>query len=243
MSPSRRLLVTGGSRGLGLALCRHHARHGRSVATFAREISPELAALAREHPDLVTAFRLDLLQPGAPREAIVRACEALGSIDVLINNAAIGQDSLLAHTSDEEIERIVGLNVARTIQISRHAVRAMIAAGGGAILNVSSICARRGFPGVTAYAASKGALEAFSRSAARELGGHGIVVNCIAPGFFPSDMSGLLGADALGAIRRRTPTGVLTEIAQIVAVSEQLLDAAALNLTGQTIVVDGGATA
>jgi 3-oxoacyl-[acyl-carrier protein] reductase len=239
--PSR-VLVSGGSRGLGLAFCRRHLALGRSVATFARTVSPALEALAADVGGRLAVCALDLADGGAPRLAVEWALSEMGAIDVLVNNVAVAQDALLAHTADDEIERIVRLNVVRSLQLTRHAVRAMMVRGGGTILNVSSICATRGFPGVTAYAASKGALEAFTRSAARELGPHGIAVNCIAPGYFESELSALLSAGGMDAIRRRTPTGALTTVEQLVEASEPLVAGRALNITGQVLTVDGGAT-
>jgi 3-oxoacyl-[acyl-carrier protein] reductase len=237
------LLVSGGSRGLGLAFCRHHLKRGHLIATFARAITPELAALAARSDGRLVCFELDLLDEDAPRQAVARALAALGRIDVLVNNVAVGQDSLLAHLADEELERIVSLNVVRTLQLTRHVVRAMVVADrGGTILNVSSICATRGYAGVTAYAASKGALEAFTRSAAVELAGHGIAVNCVAPGFFASDMTSLLSPATLERIRRRVPTRTLTDGEQVVRACEVLVDARALNITGLVMTVDGGAT-
>jgi len=241
--PPRRLLVSGGSRGLGLAFCRHHLERGDRVATFARSVTPELAALAAGSDGRLVCFELDLLDEGAPRRAVARALEALGGVDVLVNNVAVGQDSLFAHLPDEELERILSLNVVRTLQLTRHVVRAMVVADrGGTILNVSSICATRGYAGVSAYAASKGALEAFTRSAAAELAGHGIVVNCVAPGFFASDMTSLLSPARLERIRRRVPTGALTDGDQVVRACDVLVEARALNITGQVVTVDGGAT-
>jgi 3-oxoacyl-[acyl-carrier protein] reductase len=241
---SLRLLISGGSRGLGLALCEHHVARGNSVVTFARSSTPELAALAAASSGRLHFLTLDLLDANAPRDASVGALSALGGIDVLINNVAIGQDSLLAHLPDSEIERIVLLNVVRTLQLTRYTVRAMIAAdAGGTIVNISSICASQGYSGLTAYAASKGGVEAFTRSAARELGGHGIFVNCVAPGFFKSDMSDLLADADIARIRRRTPSRQLASIEQIVRASDTLVAARALNITGQILRVDGGATA
>lgn len=241
--PALRILVSGGSRGLGLAFCRRYLERGHAVVTFARKLTPPLRALAAASEGRLTCFELDLLEEDAPRRAAAAAREALGAIDALVNNVAVGQDSLLAHTRDEDLAGIVTLNVTRTLQLTRHAVRAMIVAGGGAVLNVSSICAAHGYAGVTAYAASKGAIEAFTRSAARELGGHGIVVNCVAPGFFQSEMSALLAASDVERIRRRTPTGALTDVEQVVRACDPLLHARALNISGQILTVDGGATA
>jgi 3-oxoacyl-[acyl-carrier protein] reductase len=215
---------------------------GNEVITFARSPTAELRALAESADGRLSWFELDLTSAAAPAQAIARATEIGGPIDALIHCAAVGQDSLLAHTPDDEIESIVTLNVTRAIELSRCAVRSMMVSGGGTILNASSICATRGYAGISVYSASKGAMEAFTRAAARVLGQHGIYVNCIAPGFFASEMSASLSGHNLDTIARRTPTGKLTQIDQVVDACTPLIQARALNITGQVLTIDGGAS-
>jgi 3-oxoacyl-[acyl-carrier protein] reductase len=226
---------------LGFEFCRHYVDRGHQVVTFARSLTPELAALEGESQGRLRCLELDLLEPGAPRRAAESASEAFGGIDVLINNVAVGQDSLFAHTSDEEIERIVTLNVTRTLQLTRHIVRVMIPRGGGTVLNVSSICGLRGYAGLVCYSATKGAIDAFTRCAAREFGRYGITVNSVAPGFFESEMSRPLAADQRSKIGRRTPTGRLSDAAQVVEASQPLINGRELNINGVVLAVDGGA--
>jgi 3-oxoacyl-[acyl-carrier protein] reductase len=238
---SRCFLVTGGSRGLGLALCRHYVEGGGRVLTCARHVTAEIEALRAEWPDAIDFRELDLSRPEAPSELLAAALEQLGGVDVLVNNAALAQDSLLAHTSEEEIERIVALNVTATIRLTRLVVRRMVLQGGGVVLNVSSIGAIRGYSGLAVYSATKGALDAFTRSLAQELGGSGIRVNAVAPGFFNSDMTSVLAPGQVDAIRRRTPTGRLATVEDVVQAAEVLI-APDGNVTGQVLVVDGGAS-
>jgi 3-oxoacyl-[acyl-carrier protein] reductase len=243
-APERRprgFLITGGSRGLGLAFCRHYLKSGHAVVTCARTTTPEADELMAQYHDRFRILELDLAEEHAPRRLVHEAAAALGAIDVLVNNAAVGQDSLLAHTSDAAIARIVKVNLIATIQLVRLVVRRMMLDGRGIILNVSSTCATRGYPGLAAYAATKGGLEALTRSLARELGGHGILINCVAPGFFESEMSGVLSPSQIDAIRRRTPTGGLATPAQVVRAADALVSEGA-NITGQVLVVDGGAS-
>jgi 3-oxoacyl-[acyl-carrier protein] reductase len=240
--PDRGFLVTGGSRGLGLAFCRHYLGAGERVLACARGSTGEVWALASEHGDRFRFVELDLLEPGAPDELARIASDELGRIDVLVNNAAAAQDSLLAHTPPDEIGRLVDLNVTATILLSRAVVRTMLVAGGGAILNVSSVCALRGYAGLTVYSATKGALDALTRSMARELGPGGIRVNSVAPGFFESEMSTVLAPDQIDAIRRRTPTGSLVTAEEVVQACDPLVGVDS-NITGHVLVVDGGATA
>jgi 3-oxoacyl-[acyl-carrier protein] reductase len=240
--PERGFLVTGGSRGLGLAFCRQYLQAGERVVACARSSTDEAEALAAAHGDRFRFVELDLLEPGAPEELTRTASAELGRIDVLVNNAAAAQDSLLAHTPPEEIGRLVDLNVTATILVTRSVVRSMLVAGGGAILNVSSVCALRGYAGLTVYSATKGALDALTRSMARELGPGGIRVNSVAPGFFESEMSTVLAPAQVDAIRRRTPTGSLVAAEEVVRACDALV-APDSSVTGHVLVVDGGASA
>jgi 3-oxoacyl-[acyl-carrier protein] reductase len=237
----RRILVTGGSRGLGLGFCTHYLAGGDRVVACARTGSDAAGELEARHGDRFAFVALDLLEPDAPRALVAAAVDRLGGIDVLVNNAAIGQDSLLAHTSDEEIARIVALNLTATILLTRLVVRRMLLDGGGAVLNVSSIGGLRGYAGLSVYSATKGGLDAFTRSLAAELGPSGIRVNGVAPGFFQSEMSALLGADEVETIRRRTPTRALPTPEQVVRACDVLV-APDANVTGHVLVVDGGAS-
>lgn len=211
------------------------------MLTCARGATTELETLQEEHPEQVSFVALDLAEPPAAKALVDTAVERLGGIDVLVNNAAIGQDALLAHTPDEEAERIVALNLTATIRVTRLAVRRMLLDGGGVILNVSSICASRGYAGLTVYSATKGAIDAFTRSLARELGVAAIRVNAIAPGFFESEMSSVLATEQIDSIRRRTPTGRLSDPDDVVRAADVLI-APDANVTGQVLSVDGGAS-
>jgi 3-oxoacyl-[acyl-carrier protein] reductase len=235
-----RIAVSGGSRSLGLAFCRTYLERGHRVFSFARSTTPDVHALAGAWGERFTFAEIDVADHEGPGRAAEEARAALGVIDVLINNASVGQDSLLAHTSDEEIERILAVDLTATIRLTRHVVRQMLLEGGGTIVNISSICATRGFAGLSVYAAAKGGLEAFTRSIARELGPRRIFVNCVAPGFFESEMSAALSPTQLDTLRRRTPSGNLTTVEQVVAATDLLVAADELNINGQVIAVDGG---
>jgi 3-oxoacyl-[acyl-carrier protein] reductase len=236
----RGFLVTGGSRGLGLAFCRHYLEGGDRVVACARSATDETQALASENGGRYRFVEADLLTPGAPDELARTATAELGRIDVLVNNAAAPQDSLLAHTSPDEIARLVDLNVKATILLTRAVVRSMLVAGGGVILNVSSVAALHGYAGLTVYSATKGALDALTRSMARELGPGGIRVNSVAPGFFESEMSSVLAPEQIDAIRGRTPTGTLVTADAVVLACDALV-APESTVSGHVLVVDGGA--
>ncbi|GAA3147982.1 3-oxoacyl-[acyl-carrier protein] reductase [Kribbella aluminosa] len=239
--PASVVLVSGGSRGLGLAIVTDLLAAGVKVAAFARTITPELTALGEQYPDRLYYGSVDV-NDSAAAQAFVKAVEGtLGPIDALVNNAAIGQDSLHVHTSAEHLADIIQTNLTSPLVLTRFVLRRMLAKGlKGRIVNITSICAQRGYPGLVAYSATKGGMDAATRSLARELGGR-ILANAVAPGFFASEMSAVLGQTQLDQIVRRTPTGRLTEPEDVLPLVRMLL-LENTNLNGQVLVVDGAAS-
>jgi 3-oxoacyl-[acyl-carrier protein] reductase len=239
--PSSVVLVSGGSRGLGLAIVSDLLQSGVKVAAFARTVTPELSALAEKYPDQTHVGSVDVNDAKAAQAFVKEVEDKLGPIDGLVNNAAIGQDSLHVHTSAEQIADIIQTNLTSPLVLTRFVLRRLLAKGlKGRIVNVTSICAQRGFPGLVAYSATKGGLDAATRSLARELGGR-VLANSVAPGFFASEMSAVLGQTQLDQIVRRTPTGHLTEPDEVVPVVRMLL-LDNTNVNGQVLVVDGAAS-
>lgn len=239
IQPSSVIVVSGGSRGLGLAIVNTILDHGARVATFARTITPELEVLATEYPGRVFVASVDATDEKAVRRFLKDTEAKLGPIDGLVNNAAIGQDSLHVHTSPERIEAIITTNLIAPLLLTRAVIRRMLAGRGtGRIVNVTSVCGQRGYAGLVAYSSTKGGMDAATRSLAREMHGR-VLVNSIAPGFFASEMSSVLGPNQLGTITRRTPTGRLVEPENIIPVLDTLLFADT-NINGQSIVIDGG---
>jgi 3-oxoacyl-[acyl-carrier protein] reductase len=239
--PSSVVLVSGGSRGLGLAIVTDLLAHGLKVAAFARTVTPELRDLAAKYESRTHIGSVDITDV-AGCQAFVRAAEdRLGPIDGLVNNAAIGQDSLHVHTSVQQIEKIVTTNLTAPLVLTRLVLRRMLAKGlRGRVVNITSICGQRGYAGLVAYSATKGGLDAATRTIARELNGR-VLANAVAPGFFASEMSAVLGQTQLDQIIRRTPTGHLTEPEEVVPVIRMLL-CENTNINGQVIEVDGGAS-
>jgi 3-oxoacyl-[acyl-carrier protein] reductase len=238
--PVTAVVVSGGSRGLGLAIVEDLLVHGVRVATFARSTTPELADLAAKYGNDLHAATLDI-SDRAGTDAFVRESEqVIGPIDGLLNNAAIGQDSLHVHTSPETLARIIEVNLTAPLLLTRTVIRRMLARGGtGRVVNITSICAQRGFPGLVAYAATKGGMEAATRALAREMRDR-VQINCVAPGFFASEMSAALGQTELDTITRRTPTGRLAEPSDVLPLVRMLM-LETTNIQGQTLVLDGGA--
>jgi 3-oxoacyl-[acyl-carrier protein] reductase len=239
--PSSVVLVSGGSRGLGLAIVTDLLGRGVKVAAFARTVTPELTALAEKYPDQLHVGSVDVNDPKAGQAFVKEVEDKLGPIDGVVNNAAVGQDSLHVHTSADQIASIIQTNLTSPLILTRFVLRRMMAKGlKGRIVNVTSICAQRGYPGLVAYSATKGGMDSATRSLARELGGR-VLANSVAPGFFASEMSAVLGQTQLDQIVRRTPTGHLTEPDEVVPVVRMLL-LEDTNINGQVLVVDGAAS-
>ena len=239
--PVRTVLLSGGSRGLGMAIVRDLLAREVRVATFARTISPELADLAEQHPEHVFAGSLDVTDAAAGRAFVLEAESRLGPLDGMVNNAAIGQDALHAHTAPDQIARIVETNLTAPLILTRFVVRRILGGGrSGRVVNITSICAQRGFPGLVTYSATKGGMDAATRALARELRGR-VLVNSVAPGFFRSELSSMLSEEQLGSMVGRTPSGHLTEPEEILPVVRMLL-LEHTNVNGQVITIDGGST-
>lgn len=233
------VIVSGGSRGLGLALVEALRARGRAVATFSRRPTPQVEAW-HGHGD-VWWDAVDGTDYQALSRFVTAAEARFGRIDGLVNNAAVGADGLLATMPLADVDRVLDVNLRAPIYLTKLVAGRMIRQHGGCIVNVSSVNALRGHAGVAVYSATKGALDAMTRSLARELGPRGIRVNAVAPGYFASDMVAGLAPDDVARITRRTPLGRLCTEADIASLVLYLLcDGTAI--TGQTIAVDGGFT-
>jgi 3-oxoacyl-[acyl-carrier protein] reductase len=236
------IVISGGSRGLGLYLSDAFLKAGNRVASFARHVTPGVEKLREGHPQSYFFEALDGTDQEAVDAFVRQVNSTFGAVDALINNAAMGQDELLIHTSKERVEQIIATNLTAPILLTRAVLKRMLLQPTkGTVVNVSSICGSRGYPGLTVYSATKGGLDAFTRSLAREVGEAGVRVNGIAPGFFESEMSSVLLPSQLDTIRRRTPTGMLTREEDVLLVADMLL-AGQSNVDGQVIAVDGGIT-
>lgn len=243
MSSGTVTIVSGGSRGLGLAIVEALLDRGDRVATFSRSGSPALDARAGSHGDRLVAERLDAADPEALRLFVGRVVERFGRIDHCIANAAIAHEGVLATMRDDEITSMLAVNVTGAIVLVRECVREMLVAPSGdrSITLVSSVVADRGSPGLSVYAATKAAVEGFAVSLARELGPRGIRVNVVAPGFLETDLSAPLSADNRDRIARRTALGRLGTVADVAGAVTFLASGASGFVTGQILRVDGGA--
>lgn len=237
------VIVTGASKGLGLAICRQVAEQGFGVIGIAREVSESFNALQKHYPELVHFYPADL----ADLDKLSQLCKTLlkqyGRPYALVNNAAAGHDGILATMPNSAIEYLMRLNIQAPILLSKYLVRSMLLNRKGRIINISSIIAKTGFNGLSVYAASKAALEGFSHSLAREVGKAGITVNCVAPGYMQTDMTNSLQGDKLESVKRRSPLGKLASVDDAAAMVVYLLSDRASAITGAVMTVDAGSTA
>ena len=243
----RNVIVTGGSRGLGLAIGSNLARAGYQVIAIARTESDDLknasASAAADGQGKITFRPADLTDTTRLARLVTSICKEVGPIYALVNNAGIGTSGVLAIMPDEQIIRLTQLNVTSPIMLTKYVVRSMMLRKEGRIVNISSIVSATGYSGLSAYAATKAALTGFTRSLAREVGSLGITVNAVAPGFINTEMTGELGNEERERIARRSALRRLAEPADIAAAVEFLLSPAARNVTGTTLTVDAGNTA
>lgn len=235
------IIVSGGSRGLGLHLAEQLLANGNKVATFARSRTPAMDRLVAEYGEKFHFAELDAVDAVGVTRFVADVVKRFGGLDSLVNNAAVGQDQLLMHTDVETIRRITEINIVGPTLLTRAAIKPMLLEGRGNICSISSICGSRGYAGLSVYAGSKGYLDAMTRALAREVGEAGIFVNCVAPGFFESEMSSVLLPEQLATIKRRTPSGSLSNDENIFKVVD-LVISGTTNMQGQVVFVDGGIT-
>lgn len=236
-------LVTGGSRGIGRAICLELARRGAAVAvnyagneTAARETVEACRALGAE----AEAFRADVADPAACEELVKAVKERFGRVDILVNNAGITRDGLLMTAKAEDLDRVLDTNLKGAYFCMKAASRLMTRQRFGRIVNLSSVVGLRGNPGQTGYAASKAGILGLTKAAAKELAGRNITVNAVAPGFIDTDMTAVLPEKAREAMERAIPMGrpgAPEDVARAVAFFAERDSA---YITGQVLCVDGG---
>ena len=241
------VLVTGGSRGIGLAIAQRLAGAGYCVIAVARRESDELGAAiktaTKQGSGRVVFRAFDLSETGAIPAFVKSLRDEFGAIYGLVNNAGIGTEGLLATMHNSEIEALMRLNVLSPIILTKYVVRHMMADGGGRVINMSSIIASTGYNGLSVYGATKAAATGFTRSLAREVGKLGITVNAIAPGFVDTELTQSLGAEQKQRIAGRSALRRLPETDDVACMVEYLLGEGGRNITGTVLTVDAGNTA
>jgi 3-oxoacyl-[acyl-carrier protein] reductase len=243
----RNVIVTGASRGLGLAITEALAASGYRVLAIARSPSTELQALstaaAQPGRGAVQFYPFDLLEIAAMPQLVSRLRREVGALYGLVNNAGLGTAGVLAMMRDEQIETLIRLNTLSPIVLTRHVVRSMMSERAGRIVNMSSIVATTGYQSLSVYSATKASLIGFTRALAREVGQLGITVNAVAPGFVDTEMTRELDARQREQIIRRSALRRMPEPTDVAATVKFLLSEEARNITGTTLTVDAGNTA
>lgn len=239
----KNVIVTGVSKGLGLALSTRLAANPKiRLIGLSRSIGEGYAALVNSYPGRVHHLEFDAADIVAIPTLVRQITQRHGRIYGLVNNAGMGLDGVLATMHASDIERVLRINLEAPITLCKYTSRSMMQAREGRIINVSSIIASTGFHGLAAYAASKAGLEGLTRSLSRELGKMGITVNCVAPGYMETEMTKGIDPHKMASIRRRAPLG-LARPDDAAGAIQYLLGPDSARLTGTVITVDGGSTA
>lgn len=236
------VLISGGSRGLGLVMVTSLLDYGYSVATFSRRPGEAIDRLKDKYGERFSFFEGDMSDQVSLGSVVKRVEKDCGPIDALINNAGIATDGVLATMQPGQIEQVIAVNLTGTLLLTRLVVRQMVVRSRGSIINISSIIGLRGYAGLAAYSATKAGLDGMTRGLARELGPRNIRVNSIAPGYLETEMTHGLDDKQRNQIVRRTPLGRLGTPDDIVGSIRFLLSPESGFITGQVIAIDGGIT-
>ncbi len=235
----RRILISGGSRGIGRAIVEAFSKNGDRVAFIYRTRDEEAAKVAETFG--AVAIKADVSDPVEVRRAIAEAEAALGgSIDVLVNNAAISWIGQMQDMTDEEWRRVLDTNLSGAFCLSRGVVSGMVRNHYGRIVSIGSMWGKVGASCEVAYSAAKAGIRGLTMAMAKELGPSGITVNCVEPGFIATEMNAAIDEDSRQALCDETPLGRMGTPAEVAAAVVFLSSDAAGFITGQVIGVDGG---
>jgi 3-oxoacyl-[acyl-carrier protein] reductase len=242
----RNVIVTGGSRGLGLGITRQLAAAGFRVLAIARNVSPALEEAIGETQHMegeIHFCAFDLTDIPAIPSLVKNLKREHGPLFGIVNNAGLGNSGVLGNMPDVQIEQLIRLNVHSPIMLTKYSVRSMMTGKGGRIVNISSIVAATGYSGLSVYSATKASMSGFTGALARELGPLGITVNNVAPGFIDTEMTHSLSPGHRNQIARRSALQRMAEIEDVAHAVNFLFSEQAKNITGTTVTVDAGNTA
>ena len=227
-------LVTGASRGIGKAIATELARAGASVVVGYRSGGEEAEAVANEIGG--RAVQADVSDPDDAR----RLVEAAGDLDIVVNNAGLTRDTLIARMSDDDWRAVIDTNLGGAFNTCRAAVRGMMRRRSGSIVNISSIVGLRGNPGQTNYSASKAGVIGFTKALARELGSRGVRANVVAPGYVSTRLTEVIADEIKDQMLAATPLGRFGDPEDVAAAVRFLSSDEASFITGEVLLVDGG---
>jgi 3-oxoacyl-[acyl-carrier protein] reductase len=233
-------LVTGGSRGIGLAIARALAEGGARLAVVARGEEGAVEAAASLPGKGHMGLACDVADGERVAAVVSQVEESMGTISILVNNAGVTRDNLLLRMKDEDWDTVMDVNLRGAFHTTRAVLRGMMKQRDGVILNVTSVVGLMGNAGQANYAASKAGLVGFTKSVARELASRGVRCNAVAPGYIETDMTGALNEKQVEALTGQIPLGRLGQPEDIAGVARFLAGPSARYITGQVITVDGG---
>jgi 3-oxoacyl-[acyl-carrier protein] reductase len=238
-------VVTGGGRGIGRAIAARLAGEGAELAISYRSdaaAAEESAEEVRRAGVRCELFKGDISSPGDVDALFKGVSDAFGRVDILVNNAGTTRDSLIVRMKEEEFDEVLRTNLKGTYLCTRGALRPMVRARWGRIVNVSSVVGLVGNAGQANYAASKAGIIGFTKSVAREVALRGITVNAVAPGYVETELTGSLPENVKEQIREQVPMGRFGSVEEVAEVVAFLVGEGAGYVTGQTVAVDGGMT-
>lgn len=239
----RKILVTGSNKGLGLEIARKLLKKEFTVISTGRAITKDIEKLLRENKNRFFFEEFDLNNKESIKFFVKDLHEKFGIFYGLVNNAAVGNDGVLATMHEKDIAQTITVNLESQILLTKYIIRGMLKKKEGKIVNISSIIASTGYNGLSVYGATKAAIIGFTKSLSRELGKVGIYVNCVSPGFMETNMTQNIDKQNLEKIMRRSPMKELAKSEEVAEVVNFLMSEGSNSITGEEIIVDKGSTA
>lgn len=242
----KKIVVTGGSRGIGAAIVKYLAELGAQVAfsysTNEQKAQELLAEISQKSPNKSyhLCYQLDVSSPESVEKFSQNVLETWGNVDAVVNNAGITKDQLILRMKLEDFEKVIDTNLTSAFTMTKAFSKTMLKARSGSFVNISSVIGSTGQAGQSNYAASKAGLEGFTKSIALEFASRGIRANCVAPGYIKSDMTEALPEEQIKSFYEKIPLGRAGEAMEVAQAVAFLLSDSASYITGQTLHVNGG---